>query len=68
MNQENKHPLDQIKPKDWGVMQMTNYRGCIVTKQVNGLYSLWGTHDLLPEGVDAMIDKSNQVIGKSIVR
>ena len=60
---EDKHPLDAV---DWGVIPIISYRGVYVTKQPNGLYTVFGEKDLLPGGVDSIIDKSNEWIGKSI--
>lgn len=63
MNEKKKHPLDEIV---FGVLPIANYKGVHVTKQPNGLYSLWGHVNLLPHKVDEYIDKSLMSIGKSI--
>ena len=62
--EKNKHYLETIK---WGVIPITSYKGCHVTKDLKtGLYSILGHSGLTEEGVDRLIDDSLRMIEKSI--
>lgn len=57
-----KHRLQEIR---WGVMAITSYRGCLVTKIIGG-YKCLNQKAKSPQEVDAIIDKSLTEIKKSI--
>ena len=58
-----KHTLEQT---EWGVIPISYYRGCLITKLIGG-YSIFGKKYLTPQEVDEVIDKNLKVIEKSIL-
>ncbi len=63
MKQEKKHPLEDTV---WGILPITNYRGCFVTKLPSGLYSLWGRYEVESEEIDRIIDETCKMLNESI--
>jgi len=59
-----KHELEKVS---WGVIPITVYRGCLVTKLVGG-YEIWGNRVLKPQDVDELIDKAGSILSESIDR
>ncbi len=64
MTQEKKHFLDEVE--DWGILRLAKYKGCVVQKQADGLYSIWQYKDLTAEQVDEKINNSLLYVDKSI--
>ena len=52
MSEEKKHPLEKA---DWGLMQITVYRNCVVSRLVGG-FSVFSQKVVRPEQVDEIID------------
>jgi len=59
---ESKHELEKVS---WGVIPITVYRGCLVTKLVGG-WEIWGKRVLTTTDVDELIDKAGSIISESI--
>ena len=57
------HELEKIK---FGVIPITVYRGCLVTKLVGG-FEIFGQKVSKPEQVDEIIDKAGISLNDSIV-
>jgi hypothetical protein len=57
-----KHPLDQIK---FGIIPITTYRGCLVTKIIGG-YECLGKKSLTADGVDLIINEAEKDLHKSL--
>jgi len=51
----------------WGVIPITVYRGCLITKLIGG-YEIWGTRCLTPQDIDQVIDKAGSILSESIDR
>jgi len=60
---QDKHPIEKIT---FGVIPITVYRGCLLTKLVGG-YEIFGTKCKTPQEVDAIIDKAGKSLKDSIV-
>ena len=56
------HELEKIM---WGVIPITVYRGCLVTKLVGG-FEIFNTKVKTPQEVDAIIDKAGVSLKDSI--
>jgi len=61
--ESNKHDIEKIT---WGVIPITVYRGCLLTRLVGG-YEIFGQKVSKPEEVDAIIDKAGKSLNDSIV-
>jgi len=60
----NKHELEKIK---WGVIPITVYRGCLVTKLIGG-WEVWGKRVSTPDEIDQLIDEAGTILNESIDR
>lgn len=56
----------ELEKAEYGAIPRINYKGVYVTKQPNGLFTLWGYKDLTAEGVDEKIDDAYKWLHKSI--
>lgn len=54
-----------LKEYEWGVIPISNYRGCLVTKLIGG-YEVHGKKCLTEDDVDNIIDSGLASIKKSI--
>lgn len=63
MTEEKKHFLDT---KDFGLLGLARYRGCIVRKLGEGKYTIWDRGVMSAEEIDIAIDEALNVIDKSI--
>jgi len=63
MNKEPIHPIDKI---NWGVIPITVYRGCLLTRLVGG-YEIFGQKVSKPEQVDEIINQAGKSLKDSIV-
>lgn len=64
MNKQTRHKLLDV---DFGLMAVTVYKGCIVSKLVGG-YSVLGKKCITPQQVDDVISNACKVIDDSVVR
>jgi len=62
MNKEPTHPIEKIT---FGIIPITVYRGCLLTKLVGG-YEIFGTKCKPPQEVDLIIDKAGVSLKDSI--
>jgi len=60
---QDKHPIENIT---FGIIPITVYRGCLLTKLVGG-YEIFGTKCKTPQEVDLIIDKAGKSLKDSIV-
>jgi len=60
---QDKHPIEKIT---FGIIPITVYRGCLLTKLVGG-YEIFGTKCKTPQEVDLIIDKAGVSLKDSIV-
>lgn len=58
-----KHELEKMS---WGVIPISTYRGCLITKDKNG-YVVFGQKVSNPKEVDLLIDNAGQSISNSLV-
>ena len=63
MKTETKHPLETA---DWGLMQIVNYKGKLVSKFIGG-YSIFGIKCKTPEEVDKVIENAENGLEASII-
>lgn len=61
-NTEGKHELEKI---NFGVIPITVYRGCLVTKLIGG-FEIWGNKVTTPDEVDSIIDNAGTILSESI--
>jgi hypothetical protein len=59
-----KHELETI---EFGIIPVTNYRGCVVYKTESGYY-IFNQEVLTPQDVDALIDLSLTTIQNSLTK
>jgi hypothetical protein len=59
-----KHELEKI---EFGIIPVTNYRGCVVYKTESGYY-IFNQEVLTPADVDALIDLSLTTIQNSLTK
>ena len=57
-----KHPIEKI---NFGVIPITVYRGCILTKIIGG-YEIFGTKCKTPQQVDEVIDNAGTILNESL--
>lgn len=58
-----KHEIEKIK---WGVIGITNYRGCLLEKLKDG-YKVFGQKVSTPEQVDEVINNASKSLKYSLV-
>lgn len=59
---DKQHELDSVK---WGIIPVTVYRGCLVTKIIGG-FDIWGVKCYTGQEVDETIDKAGTILSESI--
>lgn len=57
-----KHPIEEI---EWGVIPVTVYRGCLLTRLVGG-YEIFNQRVQTPQQVDEVIDKASDHLKNSL--
>ncbi len=55
----------ELETRIYGVIPITVYRGCLVTKIIGG-YEIFGTKVSSGEEVDGVIDKAGTILSESI--
>lgn len=58
------HELLSVK---FGVIPITVYRGCLVTKLIGG-WEVWGKRVSTPDEIDQLIDEAGTILNESIDR
>jgi len=58
------HELEKIK---FGVIPITVYRGCLVTKLIGG-WEVWGKRVSTTDEIDQLIDEAGTILNESIDR